>query len=408
MVKNSKVVTIFLSNPCSISGKILRTESSWYRFVSKLGLDGDTFNIVSPELKVRSSTFSISLKMEVTANKINHFFYSSFKEFYFKAMAHPISFVKDYFNLVKASECIIFRIPTPGFTLIAILSFLLKKPLVVFISGNIREQSDSYFNSRGLFRLLLAVVLKLRVKLHSVFLKRCKHIFCVSSDVMQLYDLKGGDNVKIIRTPIISITDIDIDGARYFNKESPEIFKIIRVCWIQESKGLEDLLVAVQRVSQHHSISLDIFGTARDKVYGDKIKCLISELNIDKFVNLRGWISNNDLQNIYQDFDLHVMSSKAEGMPRVCLESAAKGLPQLLCPVGGIPDFFKHLHDAYITKDCSSKSIQQGLEWFLNNRELIQSIANNALLGVRDSSIENVADLVNKSIDIRKPRFNIS
>ena len=92
------------------------------------------------------------------------------------------------------------------------------------------------------------------------------------------------------------------------------------------------------------------------------------------------------------------MSSKAEGMPRVCLESAAKGLPQLLCPVGGVPDFFTHLDDAYITKDCSSESLQEGFKWFLNNRDLMKSMANNALIGVRESSIEHVAARVNRLI----------
>ena len=401
MTGNSKKITLFLSNPCSITEKMLMTDSSWYRFVSELGVGGDTLNIVAPDLKVSSSTFSVKLKMAVTVKKLEHFFYSSFKGFYLKAIVHPISFVKGYFNAVKASDYVIFRIPTPGFTLIAVLSILLKKPLIVFISGNIREQSDSYYNSRGLMRLLLSLVLKVRVKLHSIFLKRCQHVFCVSSDVMQLYDIVPGKNIEIARTPVISLKNIDGLGVRRVKPDSSKVYKLIRVCWLQESKGLEGLIRAVHSLSKRHDVSLDIYGAAKDEDYGKRISSLITELEMDSIISIRGWASNDQLQLLYRDFDLHVMSSVSEGMPRVCLESAAKGLPQLVTPVGGVPDFFTHLHDAFISDDCSAKSLEQGVEWFIHNRELGERIAENALIGVRGSSIECFSERFNRLMELR-------
>ena len=171
MKGKNKKVTLFLSNPCSITEKTLMTDSSWYRFVSEIGTDGDTINIVAPDLKVSSSSFSIELKRGVVFKKIEHFSYSSFKGFYRQAIVNPIYLAKSYFQIIKASNYVIFRIPTPGFSLIALLSMLLKKPLIVFVSGNIREQSDTYSNSRGLMRLFLTSVMKVRIKLHSIILK---------------------------------------------------------------------------------------------------------------------------------------------------------------------------------------------------------------------------------------------
>ena len=395
MATRNKVITIFLSNPCYIDRKLLITDSSWYRFATQMGLKGDTLNIVAPDLVDSTSSFDIKLKKEVKFKKVKHFFYNSFKGFYQHAIIHPVSFVKDYFRIVKLSEYILFRIPTPGFTLIALMSFLLKKPIIVFISGNIVGQSDSYLNSKGLMRVLMFLILKIRVKLHSIILRRCFYIFCVSKDVMELYDIECNEKVEILRTPIVSTQDIDFSKVRHLQPKPTELFKIIRVCWIQESKGLENLIDAVYKVSQSFKISLDIYGSAKNSVYGNQIKNLISELDMDEVIKLRGWVSNQDLQKMYNNFDLHIMSSKAEGMPRVCLESAAKGLPQLLTPVGGIPDFFTHLHDAYITEDCSSKEIQKGLEWFLDHRELIEDLVDNALSGVHKSSIESAATRVN-------------
>ena len=395
MQGRNRQISIFLSNPCTISNNIIETDSSWYRFVSRIGLVGDKVLIVAPDLVHSDSSFSIKLVNGVEFEKYEHFCYTSFKDYYQKAFKKPYYSMNTYYKIVKESDGVIFRIPTPGFSLVAFLAFLLRKPLVVFISGNIIEQSDTFSRSKGLARLFLSLFLKVRVKVHSILLKKASHLFCVSSEALNLYGLYESSNVAVVRTPVISNQEINSNQKPIEPKSK---YKMIRACWLQESKGLENLIFAVKKISLKYDIALDIYGAAKDKIYGERIERLINDLGLSKIIFLKGWTSNDNLQKLFGNFDLHVMSSLAEGMPRVCLESAAKGLPQLVTPVGGIQDFFTHQHDAFICKDCSENSLVEGLEWFLKNRELALEMAKNAQDGVKANTIEVFSERFNRLI----------
>jgi glycosyltransferase involved in cell wall biosynthesis len=387
-----------LSPPCSVDGEGLKTDSSWYRFICEFGAKGDTLNIMAPELRDKSTSFLISPK-KAQLIKIDQFYYETFAGFYKHVLCNLGSVIRSYWRLIRRSDCVVFRVPTPGFTLVALIALLLKKPIFVFVSGNIVTQSDSYSNSVGFSRCLLWCVLKLRVSLHSFFLARCNHIFGVSSDVLNLYRLSLKDNVEILRTPVISLDDI-VENPKYLIGSNSSIpFKIIRACWLQESKGLENFLLAVKQVSEKSKVKVDIFGVAKDAQYGNILSNLIKRLDLSGVVTLKGWVSNEDLKVMYKDYDLHVMSSVSEGMPRVCLEASAQGIPQLVTPVGGTCDVFTHLHDAYITEDCSAKSLQDGIGWFINNRQLAHDIAKNSILGAKNSSIEVVSKKINHLLE---------
>ena len=102
---------------------------------------------------------------------------------------------------------------------------------MVFISGNIVKQSDSFNNSGGIMRSILYCVLKLRVLLHSIILKKSKYIFSVSSELINMYGLTSQENIILARTPVISKKEI-IKLPQI--KKPGKTFKIIRVCWLQK------------------------------------------------------------------------------------------------------------------------------------------------------------------------------
>jgi glycosyltransferase involved in cell wall biosynthesis len=396
--KCKKNIAVFMSPPCSIHGKDLVTDSSWYRFISEIGSNGDQLSIVAPELQNSSSSFLIACK-KANFNKVTHFYYETFKGFYVKLLFNLISQIKVYISIIKGSDYVIFRIPTPGFTLVAAISLILKKPLYVFVSGNIITQSDSYSKSVGLSRFIFWLILRLRIILHSIFLPKCDHVFCVSSDLLNLYKINLSENVEIFRTPVISLNDIIQNPKIYKNHNLNKPLKIIRACWLQESKGLENLIMAVYLLSDAHLIKVDIYGAAKVDGYAKSLSDLIDNLGLSEIITLKGWISNQDLIGIYSDYDLHVMSSNSEGMPRVCLEASAKCLPQLVTPVGGIPNFFTHLNDAYILEDCSTKSLEDGIKWFINNRNLANEIAINSMLNAKKCSIEVASIKINSLLN---------
>ncbi|MAS82686.1 MAG: hypothetical protein CMF45_08355 [Legionellales bacterium] len=399
MKESNKKVCVFHSQPCSIVNKRLLTDSSWFKFIAHFGSRGDAINIISPELKENEATFSIDLVADVKFNKTKHFYFDSFKEYYVQVLFNPFQTVKKYYSVIKRSNIVVFRIPTPGFCLVSVIAFICKKPIFVFVSGNIIEQSDTYANSSSLMRLFFWFFLKIRIKFHAFFLTKSRRVFCVSKEVQELYGLAQNEFVEIYRTPVISINDIIDDNYKQVITDSEVSLKIIRVCWLQKSKGLENLIFAVHKLNSKIKVTLDIYGVDKDKKYGEKILTLINKLELDHIVHMKGWVSHQKIIDKYSHYDLHVISSLSEGMPRACIEASSKGVPQVVTPVGGIPDFFTHLHDAFIVKDCTSESLVEGIDWIYKNRTLAHGLGFNAMIGSRKNSIEIAAQRFNQLLD---------
>ena len=388
---------IFLSPPCDIIDTNLVTHSSWYRFITQLGYEGDTLKIASPALINNNDTFKIK-QIKRTLIKVKQFRYNTFKSYYNFFFLKPFYVLKIYIKAIITSDIVLFRIPNPGFTIVSIISLLFKKPVIVFISGNIIDQSDTYKNAKGFFKLFLNLVMLTRKSIHKFIFIYAKHIFPVSKDISNLYNIKDKSNTTILRTPVISLHNITDEYL--LNEYNPKkILRVIRVCLLQESKGLENLIHVVNNLKKKYEIKVDIYGEAKNIDYKSKIIMLIDKLKLSQNIELKGWVSNDQLKKLYNNYDLHLVSSVSEGMPRVCLEASAYGLPQILTPVGGVEDYYRHMHDAYICKNYSINAIENGIIWFIENPKKAKSMAINSLKNIKTDTIEETTSTINKILD---------
>lgn len=100
------------------------------------------------------------------------------------------------------------------------------------------------------------------------------------------------------------------------------------------TKGLAYLLEAFSQIDPAaHNAHLLLVGEGRDRqTYEQQAK----DLAIDKWVHFAGF--RRDIESILHAMDVFVMSSVAEGMPRVLLEAMAAGRPCIGTRVGGIPE----------------------------------------------------------------------
>ena len=80
--------------------------------------------------------------------------------------------IASYIKSIKESDIVIFRIPCPGYCLVSALCIMLNKPVVAFVSGNIKTQSDTFNSSHGIKKIFLSFLLVARVRLHRFFWKK--------------------------------------------------------------------------------------------------------------------------------------------------------------------------------------------------------------------------------------------
>jgi glycosyltransferase involved in cell wall biosynthesis len=97
---------------------------------------------------------------------------------------------------------------------------------------------------------------------------------------------------------------------------------------LQPAKGLDDLAVAVDATSVDVSVLVAGDGPARDRLeraFGDAATFL-------------GSVPYEQVPALYHAFDLLVLPSHTEGLPRVVLEAQATGTPVVATRVGGVPE----------------------------------------------------------------------
>lgn len=103
---------------------------------------------------------------------------------------------------------------------------------------------------------------------------------------------------------------------------------------LSQEKGLEDLIRATPRIlSQHPKTKILIIGEGPER---NKLECMVSNKGMREDILFLGFVSNMD--ELYQDIDLVVLSSYTEGLPKVLLEALRHGKPVVATNVGGVPE----------------------------------------------------------------------
>jgi len=80
-------------------------------------------------------------------------------------------------------------------------------------------------------------------------------------------------------------------------------------------------------------LHLDLIGDGEDM---PTVRKLISELELANDVSLKGYVGGRDLELLYEQADVFVMTSTHESFPQVLLEAMAKGLPVVASSIHGV------------------------------------------------------------------------
>ena len=130
-----------------------------------------------------------------------------------------------------------------------------------------------------------------------------------------------------------------MDASSKFTLHNP--IQIVTVAVYSPRKGsslIPDILFElIQKGLKIHWHCIGKFdGNAGEKEY---LKTLMraKELDVSKYLTLHGSKSWDELKQVYENSDIFVLPTYAEGVPRVLLEAQAAGLPIVTTSVGGIP-----------------------------------------------------------------------
>jgi glycosyltransferase involved in cell wall biosynthesis len=124
------------------------------------------------------------------------------------------------------------------------------------------------------------------------------------------------------------------------------------------TKGLEHLLGALALVRRDVTNAiLIIVGRGPQE---QEIRDMVRQMKLDDAVIFAGY--RRDVEQLIRGFDVFVMASIAEGMPRVILESMAAGVPCIATSVGGIPEILNSPDVGLLALPADADSLAEAMK----------------------------------------------
>lgn len=362
---------------------------SWIRFAEHIANYCDKVIVYAPII-VLDSGESINpdcWKIKSNNLQIEPFdYYDSFKEYYQLYLKKRKTWQHDWERIVKKCEAVIIRVPSPRLGLITKLAISAGKPLIMLVSGNIISQSDKIRKNKGLTRLIYSIIANLYVYQEIKSAKYADLIFAYNTTLLNRFKTYR-NKVKLFRTPHLSENDI---FYRSDTCNSSEI-RLLRVCWLIPSKGLENLLKAVALLRRRGwPVRLEIVGKERSLGYQNDLERLATDLGIRDYVDFTGWVRFDQIFEVYLRNDLHIISSVAEGTPRSLLEGAIYGLPLISTAIAGCADTLIHEKNALLVPPDDAEALTAAVTRVIQDERLRKNLILNGYNMARKYTFENL------------------
>lgn len=150
---------------------------------------------------------------------------------------------------------------------------------------------------------------------------------------------------------------------------------IIMVGRISAEKGYERLVpIAKVLKANFTDWHIEIWGDGPDY---EKIKELYHNEAIDDYVLLKGATKN--IQKVYQDASILIMTSYTEALPMVIIEAKANGVPTIAYECEGTSELIVNGVDGKVIKNNDYHAFYNAMAEIMSDSEIYRRYANNAL-----------------------------
>jgi len=168
-----------------------------------------------------------------------------------------------------------------------------------------------------------------------------------------------------------------------------DIFKILFVGFLIESKGIRDLMEVARKI-KHDNFSDIIIQIAGKGDLEPFIIEYIEKEHLHNVVDYLGWISGKEKELIYLNSDVFVLPSYKEGMPISILEAMSYGLPVISTKISGIPELISENINGYLFSPGDVDTLYEKIIYLKSDQTKIEEMSTQNLIKVGEFSAENI------------------
>jgi len=187
-----------------------------------------------------------------------------------------------------------------------------------------------------------------------------------ADDLVKLFDVNDA-RIDIVQN-WIDVSQFVSASPQPKKSNAEDIVQIIYVGWLHEKKGVQFLIPAIKMLADEtQNFRVTVCGG------GGLLQTAIDqcrELQIERFVDFRGWVKNEQIPELLNEADIFVLPSLAEGMPNSLLQAMACGLPVVTTRVSSIPAIVKNEVNGILIESGSAGAICQGLKRLIDDPQL--------------------------------------
>lgn len=179
------------------------------------------------------------------------------------------------------------------------------------------------------------------------------------------------------------ITDIDI--AKKKKEFGITIEKVVGMiaCFKKQKAPLDFIKMAKLVCIEKPDTKFILVG---DGVLKKQINELIKKLTLEKSFILTGW--RNDTNELMKIFDVFVLTSLWEGLPRVIIESMTAGIPVIATYIDGIKEIVEEGLTGFVVQSHETEKMAERVLRLLNNVELWKRFSEEAKKRVNEFDID--------------------
>lgn len=178
-----------------------------------------------------------------------------------------------------------------------------------------------------------------------------------------------------------------VKTSLYEERKSENFGKMIVASHLRESKGIQDLIEAVNLLPEENKVLLKI------DIYGEgpmrkELERTVELYRLENQITFKG--SSSELPNLFQEYSFLLQPTYMECFSLSILEALAANVPVITTPVGGNPEIIKEGKNGFIFKAGDIQALSTVINKVLEKRNRIDEKVN--LLIKEQFSLERMVE----------------